>query len=261
MYQFARIGRAAGDRISDLWDAIIITNDKWSVHDAAAGANAKTYKCLDVPNNVEFYVLVDDDQVDFSIIEIWEDWDEVGHAGVGDSLSGADIGGNIFRCHAIEGVHVVVSDHRVMLGCSYGAQGVYIGQPIRFDVTKNMPFFIGPTDGGTMYGTLGRYETITNLAWRTLWDHNGNIAREIRPFCYGSNQKFARTCRGTYAFEDIVVYEQIGKVCLGYLDGVAHFYNTANGFFNGEIITCEDADWLIQGGTYSTRYWSALRLQ
>ena len=261
MYQFARIGKAAGDRIADLWDAIVITNAKWSVKDAAAGANAKVYQCLDAPNNVDFCVLVDDDQVDWSIIEIWEDWDNVGHAGVGDSLSGADIGGNIFRAYTTEGVHVMVSDHRVMLGASPQHQGYYIGQPIRFDVTKNMPFFIGSTDGGSFYGSLGRYETITNLAWRTLWDHSGNRAREIRAFCYGTNTKFARTCRGTYVFEDVVVFEQTGKICLGYLDGVAHFYNTANGFFNGEIITCEDADWLIQGGFYSTKYWSALRLQ
>lgn len=259
MYKFARIGKAAGDRITDLWDSIICTNAKWSIFDAAAGANAKTYRCQDTPNNVDFYVLVNDNQADFSIIEIWEGWDAGAHSGLGDSLT--DVAANLFYCYASQGVHVCVSDHRVLLGGSIGAQGYYIGQPIRFDVTKNMPFYIGSTDGGAHYGTLGRYEVATQVAWRTLWDHQGNPDREIRPFAHSNTQKYCCTCRGTYVFEDVVIYEEIEKVCLGYLDGIAHFYSTTNGFQNGEIITAEDGDWLIQGGTYATKYWSALRLQ
>jgi hypothetical protein len=258
-YEFARIGTAAGARLTDLWDGIIINNAKWSVKDAAAGANAKTYRCLDAGNNVDFCVYVDDNQADFSIIEIWEDWNAGAHVGVGASLT--DVSANVFRVYASQGVHVMVSDHRVLLGGSVGAQGYYIGQPTRFDVTKNMPFYIGSTDGGSHYGTLGRYELSTQIAWRTLWDHSGNVDRQIRPYAYNSAQKFARTCRGTYVFEEIVVYEEIGKVCQGYLEGVAHFYLTPNGFFNGEIITCEDGDWLMQGGTDTTKYWSGLRLQ
>jgi hypothetical protein len=246
-YEFARIGVSAGDRLTDLWDGIIVGFPNWSLDDGAAGVNAKTYRCLDAGNNVDFYVYVDDNQADFSIIEIWEDWDNVGHAGVGDSLSGADVGGNLLQVYSSQGVHVMVSDHRILLGASVGMQGYYIGQPIRFDTTKNMPFYLGTTDGGAFYGTLGRYETITNIAWRTLWDHSGNIAKEIRPKAYNSNYKFACTCRGTYIFDEIVVYVQPELICLGYLDGVAHFYGTNNGFFNGMIITGEDGDWLITG--------------
>ena len=259
MYQFVRIGTTAGGRIADLWDTIIVANAKWSVFDAAAGANAKTYKCEDAPNNVLFYVYVNDNQADFSIVEIWEGWDAGAHAGLGDSLT--DVALNVFHVYASQGVHVCVSDHRVLLGCSFGAEGYYIGQPIRFDVTKNMPFYIGSTDGGSHHGTFGRYEISTQIAWRTLWDHAGNPDVEIRPVAYGSSNQYCRTCRGTYVFQDAVVFEAVGSVCLGYLDGVVSFYTTSNGFSNGEIITGEDGNWLIQGGIYSSKYWSALRLQ
>lgn len=259
-YEFARIGLAAGDRLADLWDAIVVSNAKWSVYDAAAGANAKTYRCNDIPNNVDFYVYIDDNQADYSILELWEDWDEVGHAGVGDSL--VDISAHTFRIHAVGGVHVCVSDHRVLLGSSWNALTYYIGQPIRFDTTKNMPFYIGGTDNTTNFiGTLGHYDQYSYGVWRTLWDHLGNLNVRLSAYAWNSTQKYARTCRATYVFEDTVVYEDTNKICLGYLDGVCHLYSTSNGFRTGEVITCEDADWLLLGGGYTTKYWAALRLQ
>jgi len=258
-YEFARIGLAAGDRLADLWDAIVVSNAKWSVFDAAAGANAKTYRCNDAPNNVDFYVYVNDNQADFSIVELWGDWDEVGHAGVGDSIGGT---ADKFRIHSVGGVHVCVSDHRVLLGCSWNAMGYYIGQPIRFDTTKNMPFYIGGGDNtSNFYNALGRFHLVGDTPWQTLWDHLGNVGVILGPWGYNSAYKFARTCRGTYVFEDTVVYENTNKICLGYLDGVCHLCTASQGFRNGEIITCEDGDWLILGGTYSTKYWAALRLQ
>jgi len=258
-YEFARIGNAAGDRLADLWDAIVCSNAKWSVFDAAAGANAKTYRCNDVANNVDFYVYVDDNQDIFSILQLWEDWDEVGHAGVGDTLS--DVAGDPFRVYVRGGVHVCVSDHRVLLGGNYGCQSYYIGQPIRFDTTKNMPFYIGSTTPASWFGPLGYYEVAGEIAWRTLWDHLGNVGKKIWPLAPYSGRKYVRTCRGTYVFEDTVVYTDGELVCLGYLDGVCHLFNALQGFKNGEVYTCEDADWLMLGGTGGTKYWSALRLQ
>ena len=125
-----------------------------------------------------------------------------------------------------------------------------------------MPFYIGGTDNTTTwYPALGWYELTSYSAWRTLWDHQGNVGVLLYPYAYNSPHKYARTCRGTYVFEDTVVYENTNKICLGYLDGVCHLYTLVQGFKNGEVITCEDADWLILGGTQATGYWAALRLQ
>jgi len=258
-YEFARIGLAAGDRLADLWDAIVVSNAKWSVYDAAAGTNAKTYRCNDIANNVDFYVYVDDNQADYSILELWEGWDAGGHAGVGDSIGGT---ADKYWVRTAGGVHVCVSDHRVLLGTSAEAMGYYIGQPIRFDTTKNMPFYIGGGDNeSNFYNSLGHYHFISSTPWQTLWDHLGNVGVSLMPWGRTTGYKYARTCRGTYVFEDTVVYEDTNKICLGYLDGVCHLYSLSQGFKNGEVITCEDGDWLMLGGTYSTKYWAALRLQ
>jgi len=259
-YEFTRVGIAAGGRIADIWDAIVISNAKWSVYDAAVGTNAKTYRCYDAPNNVDFYVFINDNQADYSILQLWEGWDSGSHVGTGDSLT--DIAGDPFYVYSSRGVHVCVSDHRVLLGGSSGCQSYYIGQPIRFDTTKNMPFYIGSTTPTNWYGTLGRYDTAGEIAWRTLWDHFGTVGKKIWPLAPYSFRKYVRTCRGTYVFEDTVVYTDGEFICLGYLDGVCSLSNTVLGFKNGEVITCEDADWLILGGTHaSIKYWSALRLQ
>jgi len=179
-YEFARVGVAAGGRIADLWDAIVVNNAKWSVYDAAVGTNAKTYRCYDAPNNVDFYVYINDNQDSYSTLQLWEGWDSGGHAGVGDTLS--DVSGDPFRIYARGGVHVCVSDHRVLLGVSYGLQSYYIGQPIRFDTTKNMPFYIGSTTPTQWYGALGFYDAAGEIAWRTLWDHLGTVGKKIWPY-------------------------------------------------------------------------------
>lgn len=255
---FVRVASAAGSRISAIWDGIVILNAKWSCYDAAAGANAKVYRCHDAAKSVDFYVYVDDNQADYSIIQLWEDWDEPGHAGVGDFL--VDAGGNQLRLYASMGCHVIVNDHRVIVTTGWNNLQCYIGQLKRIDETKNMPVYLGRTTGATYYNPLGYYDSPTHVAWRALFNHVGDVNQALRPYAHQDTEQFLKTILGTYIFQETPVYDLGTLLILGYLDGVCYSYTTPNGFGNGQIISCEDGDWLVQGGEYSTKYWAAVRL-
>lgn len=255
---FVRVPSAAGGRISAIWDGIIIGNAKWSCFDASAGANAKVYRCYDAVKSVDFYVYVDDNQANYSIIELWEGWNAGTHVGVGDSITNVSL--NYFWLYAVGGTYVIFNDHRVIIASGYKDMQYYIGQLKRIDETKNMPVYIGFTDGTIYYNPLGFYESATSVAWRALFNHTGANNKLLSPWGYYGSELFAKTILGTYFFQETPVLDDGTKLILGLLDGVCRLYNTDNGFFGGEIISCEDGDWLVQGGAASSKYWSAVRL-
>lgn len=254
---FVRVPSAAGGRISAIWDGIVINNAKWSCFDAAAGANAKVYRCYDSAKSVDFYVKVDDNQADYSIIEIWEGWNADTHVGIGDSIT--NVSANYFWLLASGGTYVIVNDHRVIIAASYKDQQQYIGQLKRIDETKNMPVYIGHSDGTTYQNPLGFYESATNLVWRALWNHLGQSDKMLSPYGYYADSLFVRTILGTCIFQETPVVDDGTKLILGLLDGVCRLYNTDNGLKNGQIISCEDGDWLVCAGE-SGPYWSAVRM-
>jgi len=255
---FVRVAAAAGNRISAIWDGIVINNAKWSCYDAAAGVNAKVYRCLDAAKSVDFYVYVGDNQADYSIIQLWEGWNEPGHVGVGDSV--VDAGGNALWLFALTGCYVIVNDHRVIVATAWNHLQCYIGQLKRIDETKNMPVYIGRTIGATYYNPLGYRDVVTHVAWRALFNHVGDVNQVIAPVGKTCAYLFAKTIAGTYIFQETDVYDDGTTLILGQLDGACFLYSGEESFKNGEIISCEDGDWIVQGGSYSTKYWAAVRL-
>jgi len=263
MYIYMAVPIAAGGRISAIWDGKVVSNACWSVKDAAAGTNHKVYQCLDALNNVDFCVSVDDNQDHYSLIQLWEDWDNVGHVGVGDTLSGVPYPAATYpiKAYASGGTHLCYNDHRVMWGTSIYYQMNYIGELKRFDTTKDMPVLIAST-GGNLYNPLGfSYNQDGNVCMACLWDQNGAVGQDLRMFAYNSGYKYHRTCNGSWFFYETTIHDDTSPyVAMGYLDGVCSMYNAANGFANGITPQCGDARWLILGGNYSTKYWAAMRL-
>ena len=255
---FVRVASAAGSRISAIWDAVIINNAKWSCYDAAAGTNAKVYRCYDAAKSVDFYVYVDDNQADYSIIQLWEGWDAEGHAGVGETVSLA--GTYELRLHSVYGTYVIVNDHRIIFATAWNHLQSYIGQLKRIDETKNMPVYIGRLTSTTYFNPLGFGESGSTIAWRALFNHVGAVNQILTPVGKQCGFLFSKTIAGTYIFQETDVYDDGTKLILGQLDGACFLYSGDKSFLNGEIISCEDGDWLVQGGGYSTKYWAAVRL-
>ena len=255
---FVRVASAAGSRISAIWDAVIVNNDKWSCFDPAAGTNAKVYRCYDSAKSVDFYVYVDDNQADYSIIQLWEGWDAEGHAGIGDSITLVDT--YELRLFAVYGTYVIVNDHRVIIATAWNHLQCYIGQLKRIDESKNMPIYIGRTTGTTYYNPLGFQDSSSSLVWRALFNHVGAVGKIIHPAGRGSAYLFSKTIAGTHIFQETDIYDNDSKLVLGQLDGACYIFSGDKSFNNGEIISCEDGDWLVQGGSYTTKYWAAVRL-
>jgi len=255
---FVRVASAAGSRISAIWDAVIINNAKWSCFDPSAGANAKVYRCYDAAKSVDFYVYVDDNQADYSIIQLWEGWDAVGHAGIGSNVS--DTEGYLLRLYAVYGTYVIVNDHRIIIATGFNNLQSYIGQLKRIDETKNMPVCIIMEESTSYYNPLGFMDSPYQCAWRALFNHVGAVNKIIHAVGKQSTFLYARTIAGTYVFQETDIYDDDSKLVLGQLDGACFLYSGDKSFNNGEIISCEDGDWMVQGGSYSTMYSAAVRL-
>ena len=78
----------AGEMIT-LLDTELVKNANWTIHDAAAGTNAKVYKNANALK--DFCVYVDDNQANDAKVEVWESWDAGTHAGGGNSIAGGYI--------------------------------------------------------------------------------------------------------------------------------------------------------------------------
>lgn len=246
-YTSGTIGAGVGNFISIL-DVDLVANDKWSVHDAAAGVNAKVYRCHDAVNNVDFYVYVDNNNAATAIIELWEDWDEIGHAGVGDSLTTVNALNLRFEFADGEGYGLCVSDHRMIFLNYTDYRGYYCGQVERFDTTKNMPIWIG--NNTATENALGYYDDGTRDGqWEALYDEDGNIRKQLQPFLYSSANLYRKTIAGSYWVQELPVYNVSTSKLLGTLEGVGGYgYTEQDGLNNGDIITINSVEWIAMGG-------------
>jgi len=252
-------GSAVGDLLAIL-DVDLVANACWSIHDAAAGVNAKVYKCEDAAANVLFYVYVNDNiGIVYANFEIWEDWDEVGHAGVGMSITAAN-GFDFLRRKDIGGYGMCVSDHRFIHIDFVRYAPTYIGQLVRFDTSKNMPIVICSGDNtGSLINPIGSYNTGAAL-WRCLFDEN-QVTREINPVGKASATGiFTKTIAGSYWVPEIAVYNGVTTLVMGTLEGVgSHLYLHRNGLANGDIITIDAVEWVALFGDGVGNYGCLIR--
>jgi len=246
-YTSGTMGGVNGDFLPIL-DVDLVANDKWSIFDAAAGINAKVYRCHDAVNNVDFYVYVDNNSISIAEIELWEDWDEVGHAGVGDSLTRVNGVTMRFEFGPGDGYGLCVSDHRMIFINYTDYRGWYVGQVDRFDTTKNMPIYIG--NNSSLLNALGHHDDGgISGQWEALWDEDGNVGERLQPYYEASGDLYRKTIAGTYWVQELPVYNVSTDKLLGTLEGVGGYgYNLDNGLNNGDKITISGVEWIALGG-------------
>jgi len=240
---------AVGDLLAIL-DVDLIANDCWSIYDAAAGVNAKVYRCLDVTANVDFYVYVDDNiGTVYANFELWEGWDAVGHAGVGQSVTTINASAMVIRKDA-GGYGMCISDHRFIHIDYVRYVATYIGQLVRFDTSKNMPICISSGDpSGVLINPIGHYNSGANGQWGCLFDESGTV-RNLNPvgFTSASGLKL-KTISGGYWIPEVAVYNNTTKLIMGTLEGVGgRTYNQANGLVNADIVTVDTVEWVCLAG-------------
>ena len=256
---------AAGTGLSTIWDAFVVANAHWSVHDASAGTNAKVYKCEDADENVLFYVYVKDNQSGYWEVELWEGWDAGAHAGIGVGIA-ASSGSNYFRARRPNGggFYLSVLDHRIIYIDATNWQGQYIGAPRRWDRSKNIVVINSPSTGTTYYNCLTRFDDSTMQASRCLFDES-----KCSPLLKGdggaanSTYRLIMGCDGLLRLAgEVPVCGDLTRLGLGTLEGVAdlgagpslNFSPTA-----GETVSIDGVDWLIFSGASGTKVWCAVR--
>jgi hypothetical protein len=251
--------QAAGDLIAIL-DAKLPLNGYWSIFDASAGVNCKVYRNYKSADYNDYYVKVDDNYANYAIVELWEGWNGVGHAGVGNSL--ATIGGLAMRINKKNGGYAIsVLDNRFVYVDTYDYIGTYIGQLNRFDATKNMPIYIGELTGAQKYNVLGAYNFgSSNGGWACLFDEGGT-SRVLNPYGYSSAYLYMKTISGQFVILETLVYNNTTYLLLGQLEGVTtHGTGPSSFLSNGDVVTKSGVDWLVCGGGYSSKMWSFIRM-
>lgn len=242
-----------GELIAEL-DNYLVLNSHWTEYDGSAGANAKTYRCLDADENVDFYLWVQDNQANFTEIKLWGAWDAVGHAGVGIATSSV-----YWRREAVAW-YMSVKDHRLIYvindtgtASTDYRHAYYAGEVKRFDARVSTPLAIGMSanNANNGYSPIG-WGHADSCAWRFLrlprqaWNITGQI--------YGGPNTETRRARTVddefYFWESLVMYQSgtNDMQLMGSLDGAAGFKDASTPLLpdNGDTITDQNgAVWLV----------------
>jgi len=237
---------AAGGLITIL-DTELIKNTNWSIYDASAGTNAKTYKCEDSANDVLFYLHVNDNQANYGICTLWETWNSSTHVGSGMYSQAASLR------HGYTNYYLLLHEHHFIY-INYTSATVsyahFAGRLQELYEGERYYGLIGMLTSGIGYSPLQGYYS-SALVWTLMKDTFG---------C--PNQTFVS--RGTPG-----LYENIYRLDAS---GIAHIpilyfigpqelvFATSNYFFPlaqtaefmaGDIITLDGDEWWVWRATVS----------
>jgi len=236
------MSQSAGALLSIL-DTYLVVNDYWSVYDGSAGTNAKVYRNYDASANVDYYVKIDDNYADYAIVELWEGWDSGSHSGTGNSLT--QINSNTMYIRKPSGGYgIAVSNHRFIFVYLASGYAYYIGQLIRFDVSKNMPIAIVATSSGSTYNPLGYYNLGSYSGWACLFDENGNSGTILASRADTSSYQSLLTIASTVMIFETPILNINTKKIMGQLEGVCKYYNASN-LTNGQTVSLDGYEWLV----------------
>lgn len=238
---------AAAGQLVGILDANLVLNACWTLYDDTPTANEHVYECDDGTH--VFYVYVLDNQADYATIELWEGWNAGGHAGTGQSLTvSPGIAETLRIKKTIGGYGLAYNDNRFQF-LNFGLYAhYYLGQFTRFDMTKNMPCFIGHTSGvaaGATKNPMGWY-CATSGVWAVLFDHAGNVAK-IYPTGSVVTDYYIKAHDGTCIVQETPIYQTTTTNLLGILDGAMHLATQASSLANGDTVTVGGVPWVLCG--------------
>ena len=242
------IASAAGSMISVL-DTELVKNSNWSIYDASAGTNAKTYECKNEDNDVLFYLNVQDNQSDYSIVQMWEGWNATSHAGTGART------GTVYWRHDVGSYYILLHNYDFIY-IHYTTSTTY-----RVNWAGRMTEI---QTGERYYSLIGHPEYYLNTAnscagpgsyssWRLLKDQTGAPNLSLNIFQGGgwmTNNYILDDNDVAHLFLPFVFYTQIVFAYIEYFIPLG--FPSLLEFAGGDIITVESEDWKVcQYGTGS----------
>lgn len=227
-----------------VFDTELVKNANWTIHDAAAGANAKVYKCT---GDITYYVWIGDNQTNYSNIRAWAAWDAGTHTGSGSQTA------NAILTKSKSTYNIFINGNRfvyINLDSSY-CYGHYCGLIKRIDPTKNLVLIYAGASG-TYYDTynwLGGWDDGSYARLRLMEDVDGTPSVTAHPFGGPVGET-------THYFQDLddrvriretsIWYGTSPRYLVGWMDGVFSLFFTLPGFPEGaqDIITVDGMDWV-----------------
>lgn len=249
----------AAGRLIAILDAYLPLNSCWSIYDGSAGTNKKVYECKDVAENCLFYMLVDDNQVDWAQIEMWEGWDAVTHAGTGVGVTTFSATNYMRINRPAGGWHLSVLDHRLVFINPY-ACGTYVGQPVRYDTAKNIVMFLGESVSTGKINPLGFIMPGATNPWcKFLFDDGGGQGQGGWDSNATTNHVFTRGIDGAHRIIESHIINVTSGLIVGALDGVMTMGAASNGFARYDVVTVDGVDWMVINGDSTTKYYTVVR--
>ena len=241
---------AAKGAMITLLDAELIKNSHWTIFDAAAGVNAKVYKCYDPDDGTLFYWYVDDNlSTDYAQTKLYETWDAGAHTGTGALSSYVS-----FR-HKLGTYNISLDDTQVIYidtdaaKCNAG----FVGRVKVVDPTiPQIIAIMGNTAALTSYLPLTSSDQTFGL--NLLLRGPLGIASETFYWVgmtWASGSEYGFASRATLDINGYVwlnkgwIYTR-GRL-LGFIEGVIPMGTTTT-YGHGDIITVGGEDWIALKG-------------
>jgi len=181
-YHSGTLADTTAGRLIELLDSVLLLNSYWSIYDAAAGTNAKVYRCYDPDGVVDYYFYVDNNYTNYATIELWEGWNSVTHAGVGAVLKYVS-GTTVLRIYFTTDYVIRLNNFNFqMISPSLRAHN-FIGRPDElFDETKNIVLAVTKCTNIGSYNPVGSGYNTTTVSCKFLFDENESISNaRFRP--------------------------------------------------------------------------------
>lgn len=244
-YETGSIGTAAGDMITVL-DAELVVNSHWSIHDASAGTNAKTYKCQDSDYDVLFYVHVDNNQTSYAKVRVWEDWNATSHAGSGKNTA-------VLSLRHDKGTYgIAVRNHNfvwINSGGTNDKSGYYVGELVPAIQGDHHVVVFGHVTTNTSGSPLTTHPGTGGTCQWLVWADKGGTYSQNVYSCSGGYGT-SPYGNGTRYIVDTLGYVRIqeewincGMLLLGYLDGVMCLFTTTTGLADGDTVAVGSDTW------------------
>lgn len=250
---------AIGAFITEL-DTYLVVNAHWSVYDASAGTNEKVYRCLDASNDppIEFYIHVQDNQVNFARIDMYDSWDAIGHThdGAMSLTYGSNSSYYPYISKRTSGYYLSVLDHRFIWVDKLEWQANYIGclKPFssQHKMQRQVPVLITSSTGYNLgYNPMSYSSEGSNVVWRALMGSNGGMA--VRVNYTAGSACFWQTSDGFAMFRPILVWDDNTDLVLGVMENVMSMWSIA-GWNNDDYMTISAQNYRYVEGTSGTRY-------
>jgi hypothetical protein len=236
---------AAGSLVG-LLDVQLVKNSNWEIYDIP-GTNERVYACTKA--GAEVFLWVQDNQANYSQVSIWEDWDEVGHVGVGLYSTTT-----IYWRKTTNTYWVILHDEYFIYVC-FGSglnYGQFCGNIDRYCPEYNTPLLLGVRSStATNINPMGQlYHSVAGAAFVYLDFQQYRYLAATAEYSLGSQGPvtgnegplFRESGGSEKCFIEESIITNLENHAIGIMRGVMALGSSPSGLADADTITDGDSD-------------------